>query len=60
MNARLKLNQAYINGALLLAGVVAAVAESWSLFFLLTAIFIGLSLYSGDIRTKGKGRRPRR
>lgn len=60
MNARLKLNQAYTNGALLLAGVIAAGAESWSLFFLLAATFIGLSLHSGDIRSKGKGRKLRR
>ena len=44
----------------MLAGVIAAMAESWPLFFLLALIFIGLSLHSGDIRPKGKGRTPRR
>ena len=56
MNARLKLNQAYINGALLVAGLIAAVAESWLLFFLLTLIFIGLSVHSGDIRPHSRGK----
>jgi len=56
LNARLKLNQAYINGALLVAGLFAAIAESWVLFILLSAIFIGLSLHTGDIRPSSKAR----
>jgi len=52
MGARAKLNAAYFNGALLLAGIVAAVFESWILFAVLTvALMIG-ALAGGDIRLK--------
>ena len=56
MNARSKLNQAYVNGALMLAGVFAAIAESWRLFLLLTVILIGLCVHSGDIRLQSRGK----
>ena len=55
MSARHKLNVSYVNGILLVAGVIAALCDSWSVFFLLAAIFAGLAIHSGDIRL-----RPRR
>ncbi len=58
MTARHKLNQSYVNGALLLAGVIGASSQSWTLFLLLTAVFVVLSLHSGDIRVSSSGRRP--
>ena len=50
MNARLKLNQIYSQAALVIAGIIALIAESWLLFFLLAATLCGLAVSSGDIR----------
>ncbi len=57
MSARHKLNQACVNGALLLAGLVGACAESWTVFITLMVILVGLSIHAGDIRTTST-RRP--
>ncbi len=59
MNARQKLNQSYINGSLLLAGIIGACAESWTAFIAMTVIFVGLSIHAGEIRTTSlRKRRP--
>jgi hypothetical protein len=55
LSARHKLNVSYVNGILLVAGVIAALLASWPLFLVLAAIFAGLAIYAGDIRL-----RPRR
>ena len=62
MSARHKLNQSYVNGALLIAGVIGACTESWTVFIALTVIFIGLSIHAGEIRPASTHRRkkPRR
>lgn len=60
MSARHKLNQSYVNGALLLAGVIGACTESWTVFIALTAIFIGLSIHAGEIRPVSTPRRKKR
>ncbi len=57
MSARHKLNQSYVNGALLIAGVIGACTESWTVFIALTAIFIGLSIHAGEIRPASTRRR---
>jgi|GEM_PF-176857 hypothetical protein len=57
MSARQKLNQAYINGALLLAGVIGASTESWTVFITLTVILVVLSIHGGDIRTTPRSSR---
>ena len=59
MSARHKLNQSYVNGALLIAGVIGACTESWTVFIALTAIFIGLSIHAGEIRP-APTRRPKK
>jgi hypothetical protein len=51
MNAREKLNQARINGVLLIAGLIAACAESLTVFLILTVILIALAIHAGEIRT---------
>ena len=48
--ARHKLNSAAILGILVVAGVVAAVAQSWWLFFGLSAVLLGSAVHSGEIR----------
>jgi hypothetical protein len=50
MSARQKLNQSYVNGALLIAGVIGACTESWTAFMVFAAVFVALSCHAGDIR----------
>ena len=51
MNARNKLNVAFVNGSLLVAGLAGLVFESWIAFFLVLVAAICTSMLSGDIRT---------
>ena len=55
MNARKKLNQAFVYGALILAAVIGAAAQSWIVFFIILGISVLANLHSGNIRV-----RPRR
>ena len=48
--ARHKLNSAAILSILVFAGLVAAVAQSWWLFFGLAAVLLGLAVHAGQIR----------
>ena len=48
--AKHKLNQAHINGAFVLAGIVGLGSGSFVVFFLSLAICIGLAVHSGSIR----------
>ena len=57
MNARKKLNEANINGALVFAGIIAAIAESWTVFIVTLLILIALSVHSGGIRPNGRHQR---
>ena len=60
MSARHKLNQACVNGALLVAGLAGACAESWTVFIALLVILVGLSIHAGNIRTSSTGRHGRK
>lgn len=51
MGARQKLNQACLNGALIVAAVIGLVAQSWAVFWIALALGIGSSLCGGNIRT---------
>jgi hypothetical protein len=56
MNARGKLNVAFVNGSILMAIIAGVVCQSWIVFF---AVLIGgvlLSLYLGNIRTSPRDR----
>ena len=55
-NARQKLNSAAIHGALLIAGLIAAITQSWIIFMVILGILLTTAVISGDIRLK---RRPR-
>ncbi len=59
MSARHKLNQGYIQGALVVASVIGVACESWTVFLIAATILVGLSLHSGEIRPTG-GRRSHR
>ena len=56
MGARTKLNQAYLNGALIVAAAIGLLAQSWTVFIIAALIGIGLSLYAGEIRPRGRRR----
>lgn len=57
MGARQKLNQAYLNGALVIAAVVGIATQSWSVFWLAVIFVVGSALYAGEIRPNS--RRPK-
>ncbi len=52
MSARQKLNQAFLNGALLIAGLIGIATESWLAFAGFAIGFILLGLHAGDIRPR--------
>ena len=52
MGAREKLNAAYISGSLVLAALVGAMTESWTVFFMTAVILLALNVHSGDIRPR--------
>ncbi len=59
MTARHRLNSAYLNGAICIAGLVAAMAQSGTVFIVLLVLLTASSVAAGEIRL-GPGRRPRR
>ena len=54
MNAREKLNIAYVNGALVVAGVLAMLAESWMVFWLSLIGLVIVHLGTGGIRPSNR------
>ena len=56
MGAREKLNSAYITGALMVASLIGAIGQSWTVFIVAAVVLVALNWQSGDIRT---GRRKR-
>lgn len=57
MSARHKLNQAVVQGTLLVAGLLGLVTQSWTIFAIAAVTLLALSIHSGDIRF---GPRPRK
>jgi hypothetical protein len=55
MNARQKLNLAYVNGAVVIAGVVGMLAKSWGVFCLALVVLVVIHLTSGGIRPERRG-----
>lgn len=54
MGARQKLNQGYVQGALVIAGVIGAACGSWTVFWIAAIILVGSSLQSGEVRLTGR------
>ncbi len=54
MGARKKLNQAYVNGAVVIAAVFGVVTQSWTVFVLAAIFVAGSCYYAGDIRLRGR------
>lgn len=50
MGAKQKLNQAYILGALTLAGLLFALTQSWEVFVIAAISLLLTSYFSGEIR----------
>jgi hypothetical protein len=50
MGVRQKLNQAFFNGSLFLAGVAGVVSESWWFFVVVLLALLALNLGTGEIR----------
>ena len=54
MGVRQKLNESYINGALVTGGILGFVTGSWTVFIIASAVLIGLAILGGGIRSKGR------
>lgn len=54
MSARKKLNQANVNGAVVIAAVVGLATQSWTVFVLAATFVVVVGLYAGDIRVGGR------
>lgn len=54
-NARRKLNAASIHGVLLVAGLIAAISGSWTIFGVLAVVLTLSAIHAGDVRLKGQG-----
>ena len=57
MNARLKLNSANIQGALVVAGLVGWAFGSWIVFIAVAAVLLASAHYEGSIRRTTKPRK---
>ena len=57
MSARKKLNQANVNGAVVIAAVVGAATQSWTVFISAATFLVVVALYAGDIRPNSRRRR---
>jgi hypothetical protein len=56
MGARAKLNSVYLTGSLVIAGVLGAVSESWTVFAVAAVVLVGCSVHDRGIRLKGRRR----
>ena len=50
MGAKNKLNASYNNGALVVAGMIAFVSQSWTVFAVAMVALLATSFLAGDIR----------
>lgn len=50
MNARQKLNAAFLQGSLLVATIIGIYAESWLVFLVSLLLSVATAIYTGDIR----------
>lgn len=50
MNARKKLNVAYLHGALVFSAVVGLAMDSWPAFLITLGVLLAAAFYTGDIR----------
>lgn len=55
MGAKYKLNSAYLNGAIVVAGLAGLVTGSPAVFVVGLALLVGSSIWAGEIRGSGGG-----
>ena len=55
-NARRKLNAAAFHGVLFIAGLIAAFAGSWTVFWVLAVALMLSAIHAGDVRLNGRGK----
>jgi len=56
MGARNKLNAAYVNGAVIVAGLIGLLIQSWRIFVIALIVLLIGGLLSGGIRPQGRKR----
>jgi hypothetical protein len=56
MNARNKLNIAYLNGSLIVAAVLGLILHSWPIFVIALVVLVIANVLSGGIRPSGRNR----
>jgi hypothetical protein len=56
MGARQKLNRAFVNGSLLLAGLAGWLLESWLVFLLALVVLLVGNVYASEIRLSRRER----
>ena len=54
MGARQKLNAAYVNGALIISGILGYVCQSFAVFLIAFVIILASEVTAGDIRSGPK------
>ena len=59
MGARHKLNQAYLNGSLIVAAIVGFSVQSWLAFWIVLTLGVALDLWGGQIRPGTNNHRQR-
>lgn len=55
MGARQKLNQAYLNGALIIATIAGLATRSWAVFWIIGISVAVCGFYAGNIRPGSRG-----
>ena len=60
MGARQKLNEGYLFGAIAVASIFGLLAQSWTVFFVFTAVQLLASLCVGNFRSRGRDGQKRR
>ena len=60
MGARQKLNSIYLCSSVIIAGVIGAMFDSWTVFLIAVAVLLGTAFLDGTIRPTRRPRRPRR
>jgi hypothetical protein len=56
MNARSKLNCAYFNGSVIIAGIIGLLIQSWPIFIVALIVLVVGNVLSGEIRPRSKNR----
>jgi hypothetical protein len=56
MGARQKLNAAYFQGSVIVAGIAGLIAETGLVFFLVLVVLVGANVYAGEIRPTQRGK----